>query len=168
MSKVYGISALYAPVRKERSRTVVCYGQQPEPDGIHATWHEVYFYHKRDGELDMKAVKAAITEDINQRVRERITGGLTWNGKPVWLSEENQMNWKADYDRALQTEGATLPMKRKIGEQPDGTPVYHTFTSVNALIDFFGTWMDYKNQQLADGWAEKDSIDWSVYEKYIE
>ena len=163
MSKVFGNISDYAPVRQERSRTVASYGMEPEQDGIHATWHEVYFYRKRDGIPDLSRIKAAIIADINARVTERIISSLTWNGKPVWLSVENQLNWKDAYDRAVQTEGASLPVKFKLGEDGNGDAVYHTFTSVKVFGDFHDTWMAHRQQCLTDGWAMKDSIDWDVY-----
>lgn len=167
MSKVNGTIAAYTPLREERSRTVAAYDMQPEADGIRATWHEVYFYHKRDGNPNLAAIKNAIAADINERTTDRIRTGLAWNQKPVWLSVENQMDWKAAYDLALQSDGANLPVKFKIGEQ-DGTPVYHTFTSVNAFGDFHVAWQQHIHQCLTDGWAMKDSIDWSVYAKALD
>ena len=163
MAKVYGTKAEYVPIRRERARTVVCYDKASEADGIHATWHEIYFYTKRDGIPDLARIKEAVTADINERVRQRITSTLTWNGKPVWLSTENQMNWKSAYDRELQTDGAKLPVKFKLGEQPDGTPVYHTFNSLNAFGDFTDAWQQHIQQCLTDGWAMKDGMDWSVH-----
>lgn len=163
MSKVYGTLAEYAPLREERSRTVACYDMQPENDEKHATWHEVSFYHRLDARPTLAQIKAAITADINRRVTDRITATLTWNGKPVWLSTENQMDWKAAYDRAVQTDGAPLPQKFKLGEDADGLPVYHTFTSLNAFSDFTDTWQQHIQQCLQDGWQMKDTMDWSVY-----
>ena len=169
MSKVNAPLSLYAPIREERTRTVVSYDLQPadsatvpdaSPSGI---WHELYFYHRLDGRPTLAQIKAAITADINRRVTDRITATLTWNGKPVWLSTENQMDWKAAYDRAVQTDGAPLPQKFKLGEDADGLPVYHTFTSLNAFSDFTDTWQQHIQQCLADGWQMKDTMDWSVY-----
>ena len=163
MSKVYGLISEYAPIREERNRTAACYDMQPEADERHATWHEVYFYHRRDGCPTLEQVKDAVTADINARVTERIVSTLTWNQKPVWLSTENQQNWKAANDRALQTDGANLPLKLKIGEQDDGTPVYHTFTTVNAFGDFWNACLQHIQQCLQDGWQMKDGMDWSLY-----
>lgn len=168
MSKVYGFTTEYTPLRTDRSRTVASYDLQPEADGRHATWHEVRFYHKRDGTPTLDSIKAAITADINRRTTERITSTLSWNQKPVWLSTENQQDWKGEYDRALQTDGANLPLKFKIGEQEDGIPVYHTFTSVNAFGDFWAACLQHIHLCLADGWQKKDEMDWSLYETQSE
>ena len=47
---------------------------------------------------------------------------------PVWLSSENQFNYKAAYDLAVQTGGATLPVTFKFGtdEVPPISGVRHT------------------------------------------
>lgn len=178
MSKVYGTIAAYTPLREERTRTVASYDMQPavpdaSPSGsaalssgaeaAPATWHEVYFYHKRDGKPSLASIKKAIEADINRRTTERIVGTLTWNQKPVWLSAENQQDWKAAFDRALQTDGANLPLRFKIGEDQDGQPVYHTFTSLNAFTDFWDTCQRHIYQCKQDGWQMKDSMDWSPY-----
>ena len=137
---------------------------QAEPDGQHATWHEVCFYHRLDGRPDQQRIRAAITADINRRVTDRIVGTLVWNQKPVWLSTENQQDWKAAYDRAVQTDGANLPQKFKLGEDADGQPVYHTFTSLNAFGDFWDACLAHIQHCLTDGWAMKDGMDWSQYD----
>ena len=71
--------------------------------------------------FDHKPVKEEltklITDEINARTNRKIIERLTWNGIPVWLSTENQLNFKAAHDMALQTAGASLPVKFKLGEQ---------------------------------------------------
>ena len=76
---------------------------------------------------------------------------------------QNQFNFKAAYDLAFQTEGANLPTKFKLGEDSDGTPVYHTFTKIDVLADFVMKVFAFINTTLDDGWQEKDSIDYSVF-----
>jgi hypothetical protein len=68
----------------------------------------------------------------------------------VWLSSENQFNYKAAYDLAVQTGGASLPVKFKFGTTED--PVYYTFTNINDLSDFYMSAMRYINQTLDQGW----------------
>lgn len=153
----------FTPVRQELRRTVAAYDQQAEPDGEHATWHEVYFYKKRDGIPGVEKIREAITEDINQRTAQRILTGLTWNGKPVYMSLENQFDWKNAYDRAVQTDGGNLPVKFKLGEDEEGNAIYHTFTSMNAFSDFQQTCQQHVQTCLHDGWTLKDSIDWQLY-----
>lgn len=163
MEKVTGLQSNYAPITEDASRIIINYGYEVVAGTDMATWHEIVRYKKQTSQLTLSDVKQAVLADIDERTRASIISGLTWNGKPVWLSTENQMDWKAGYDRALRTEGAILPLKYKIGEAADGQPVYHTFTSLNAFGDFTDTWQQHIQQCLTDGWAEKDAIDWSVY-----
>lgn len=109
-------------------------------------------------------IKALVIGWYNSLVDEQIVSGFSWNGKPVWLSAENQMNFKAAYDIARDTSGATLPVKFKLGEDADGKPVYHTFTKLEPLADFISRAFAYINQKLNEGWRLKDSIDFSIYE----
>lgn len=71
--------------------------------------------------FDHKPVKEEltklITDEINARTNRKIIEGLTWNDMPVWLSTENQLNFKSVYDMAVQAAGASLPVEFKLGEQ---------------------------------------------------
>ena len=108
-------------------------------------------------------IKEIITEQINRNADERILSGMKWNGIPVWLSTENQFNYKAAYDLALQTGGASLPVKFKFGT--DTEPFYHTFETVEELQNFYTACIVYIQQVLEECWEEKDSLDLSVFDK---
>ena len=82
---------------------------------------------------------------------------------PVWLSAENQFNYKSAYDLAVQTAGATLPVTFKFGT--DEQPQYRKFTTLDELTDFYSKAMAYIQTTLAEGWKEKDAIDWAAYGK---
>ena len=82
-----------------------------------------------------------------------IIGGFVWNGKPVWLSEENQMNFAQ----------AVVPATFKIGEDANGDPIYQDFDTKTELKNFVEACVAWKQQCLSAGWAEKDSIDWTPY-----
>lgn len=107
-------------------------------------------------------IRAAVTAGHNAAIDEQIKSGYTWDGTPVWLSTENQFNYKAAYDLAVQTKGASLPVTFKFGT--DAEPVYHEFTTLAELREFYKGAMAWVTQCLAEGWTEKDSIDWSAYE----
>ena len=81
---------------------------------------------------------------------------------PVWLSDENQRNYKAAYDLAVQTGGETLPVVFKFGS--DEQPVYHTFNTLDELKEFYMSVYRHIERCLADGWANKDAVDYGVYE----
>lgn len=110
-------------------------------------------------------LKNFILSEINKRTDEKILSGFEWNGMSVWLSSENQFNYKAAYDLAVQTNGANLPTVFKFGDTEN--PVYYKFDTLDELQDFYVKAMTYINEQLAIGWAKKDAIDWSVYEKAL-
>lgn len=163
MNKVFGKKTDFAPIKEDASRVIISYGYV-EVDEENATWLEIYIYKKQVSLVSLSDVKNAIIADINDRTDEKILSGFVWNEKPVWLSSENQFNFKAAYDVAVQTEGQSLPVKFKLGETSEGEPVYHTFTSLTAFTDFYTRAIAYINQCLVDGWAEKDAIDFSPYE----
>lgn len=167
MNKVYGLKSDYSPIIDDASRLVVSYGYE-EVGEENATWYEVYLYKKQISQLNIDAVKEAIIGDINARTDETILTGFVWNGKPVYLSKENQENYLGALTAATITEGASLPIKFKLGEDENGEPVYHTFTTQNTLSQFYLSGVQYINQCLNAGWSEKDSIDWQPYEEALE
>ena len=158
MAKVYGLKQCYVPVRETYSQTIISYSMTPEPDGVHATWYEVYFNKKEVQKPSLEQIKDAVISDINARVKDNIISGFVWNGKPVWLSEENQMNFAQ----------GVAPVTLKIGEESDKTPIYQSFGTTEELKAFSDACTLYKQQCLTDGYAEKDGIDWSPYEEALE
>ena len=106
-------------------------------------------------------VKSLVIAWYNAKVDEAILSGFTYEDMPVWLSAENQFNYKSAYDLAVQTTGATLPVTFKFGT--DGQPQYRKFETLDELTDFYVKAMAYIQTTLATGWKEKDAIDWSAY-----
>lgn len=169
MNKMNGKKSSFAPVREDGSRITICYGLKKLNEDLYE-WYEVYLPKKQTAALSLQTVKDAIIGDINARTDEKIVSGFVWNPAaggdsiPVWLSTENQFNFKSAYDLAIQKNGATLPVTFKMGEHEDGTPVYHTFNTMEDADDFYIKAVAYINFCLAQGWEEKDGIDWSPYE----
>ena len=60
-------------------------------------------------------IKSVITGWYNDQTDREILSGFVYEEMPVWLSGENQFNYKAAYDLAVQTGGATLPVTFKFG-----------------------------------------------------
>lgn len=110
-------------------------------------------------------IKEIVLADMNAEIDKNILEGFEWNGMKVWLSSENQFNYKAAYDLAIQTSGANLPVVFKFGTTEE--PVYHEFEDVQSLTEFYTAAMVYINKQLVDGWKAKDSVDWSPYESIL-
>ena len=121
------------------------------------TFQEVKFPYKPTLEI----IKEIILEVENIKIASKILEGFEWNGMKVWLSSENQFNYKAAFDLAMQTDGATLPVTFKFGTTE--APVYHEFTTVAELTDFYTAAMAHVNTVLKAGWMEKDNFDWSPY-----
>ena len=113
------------------------------------------------GNITEKYVKDRVNKFINAETDWKIKSGFTWNDYKVWLSSENQFNYKAAYDLAVQTNGASLPVTFKFGDNDN--PVYHEFTTLEELTDFYTKVLQYINTTLKEGWDKKDSIDWSLY-----
>ena len=154
-NKYSGNVSDFQPVVEDASRIVISYGLVELGEGK-AEWYEVVFY-KKQGKPSFEQAKAAVLADINERVKAKIISGFVWNEKPVWLSEENQMNFAQ----------AVVPATFKIGEKADGTPIYQEFTTKTDLKNFVEACVQWKQQCLTDGWAEKDGIDWTPYEQAL-
>lgn len=106
-------------------------------------------------------LKNFILTEINKRTDEKIISGFEWKGMSVWLSTENQFNYKAVYDVAVQTNGANLPLTFKFGDSEN--PIYYKFEELEDLQDFYLKALEHINEQLVIGWKKKDSINWEQY-----
>lgn len=124
-----------------------------------ATYEEAEFDHRPS----VEEVRATIIAWHNARIKAQITEGFRWEGVPVWLSTENQFNYKSAFDVAIQTQGANLPVVFKLGT--DDTPVYREFRTVDELKSFCIGVTGYIQKTLAEGWKCKDAIDFSIYQK---
>lgn len=172
MNKIYGLLSDFALIYEDASRWILCYGLTPEEDGVHATWYEIYFYKKQEGKPSIDRIKEAIRGDINSRTDAAILTGFSWTpegGSPisVWLSEENQRNFSEAQRLAAVMPEAMLPITFKLGEDANGDPVYHEFSTSEELTVFYMQAVAYVNAQLQAGWQEKDGIDWSAYESAL-
>jgi hypothetical protein len=121
-----------------------------------AVWQEHTFKHIPT----LSEIKTVITDYYNKQIDQKIIGGLVWKGMKVWLSTENQFNYKAAYDLAVQTNGANLPVIFKFG---DKNPVYHEFKTVDELTGFYIHCISYIQKVLEQGWIEKDKFDFTDY-----
>ncbi len=123
-----------------------------------ASYMEAEFDHKPAAE----EIKAAVTGWYNEQTDQIILSGFEYEGSMVWLSAENQFNYKAAYDLAVQTDGATLPVKFKFG--PDDAPVYRVFDQLADLTDFYTKAMRHIQNTLDAGWQKKDAFSLVQYQ----
>ncbi|MGN0238268.1 MAG: hypothetical protein ACI4AK_09345 [Lepagella sp.] len=118
---------------------------------------EFYWRHRFDHAPSIDEIKAVIKESLNRETERKIIEDFSWRGVPVWLSSENQFNYKAAYDLALQTDGASLPVKFKLGT--DAEPVYQVFDNIADLAEFYTAALIHISSTIEDGWMEKDKVD---------
>jgi hypothetical protein len=129
---------------------------QKKEDGS-ASYMEEEFNHKPTDE----EIRSTVTAWYNRETDKTILSGFTYEGVPVWLSSENQFNYKSAFDLATMTGGATLPVTFKFGT--DSEPVYREFTILEDLTDFYTKAMRHIQDTLADGWKKKNAFDLSMY-----
>ena len=156
MEKVFGATERHDSLIVHRSgKSVLIFGYGEENE------HGYDFRHTFTHNPTQDEVLAVIVAHVNEQTDQRILSGYEWNGKKVWLSSENQFNFKAAYDVAVQNGGATLPVKFKLGEDEDGSAVYHVFETMDEFTDFYTHALAYIIEVLNEGWAEKDKAkDW--------
>ena len=106
-------------------------------------------------------IKDTILGWFNSEIDYKILSGFVWKDNLVWLSTENQFNYKADYDLAIQENGANLPTTFKFGTVEN--PVYYVFSTLEDLKDFYSKSVAYVKQTLQEGWIAKDSFDFNPY-----
>lgn len=130
---------------------------QPGEDGA-ATYMEEEFQHKPT----VEEIRKTIIGWYNRQTDEAILSGFEYDGNMVWLSSENQFDYKAEHDLAVQTGGATLPVTFKLGT--DEQPEYKTFDNLGQLTEFYRQTVLYIRETLAAGRKRKDALDMSLYE----
>ena len=129
--------------------------QEHEDDS--ADYMEEEFDHKPTDE----EIKAIVIVWYNRQTDQAILSGFEYEGNLVWLSSENQFNYKAAYDLAVQTSGATLPVTFKFGTVEQ--PVYRVFDTLEELTDFYVSAIRYVQETLEAGWKRKNAFDLELY-----
>lgn len=144
-------------IRIAKSHYTLFYGKGVDEgnEGAVFVWRKDYDHlpSRSEARADVEAL-------VNGMTDKRILEGFVWNGMPVWLSTENQFNFKAAYDLAFQSGGANLPARYKLGEDQNGNPIYYDFEDVATLQDFYLGCIGWIRQCIAEGWDEKDSVDY--------
>lgn len=106
-------------------------------------------------------IRYELEEIINDQVTNKITNNFVWNGNKINLSKENQMNYKSNYDLAVQTSGSNLPYRIKT--RKNGNIEYISFFIVQDFTKFYIDMQKHINNCIEEGWKQKEEIDYSVY-----
>lgn len=114
------------------------------------------------GKPTLEDIKHIVLGWYDAEVDKRILSGFRFEEAMVWLSRENQFNYKVAYDLAVQTSGASLPVTFKFGTTEE--PIYRAFSTLEDLQSFYLGSVKYVESVLSEGWQAKDKIDWTVYE----
>lgn len=158
MNRVSGAEPQYLRIaNKRKGFYAIAVDVRPAEEEGQYTYVEYIFDHLPT----LEEIRACVNAYYNAETDAAIVSGFTFEDVPVWLSSENQFNFKAAFDLAVQTQGASLPVKFKFGT--DGEPVYRTFTTVADLQDFYTRAIAYIQSCLEAGWVKKDAVDYSVY-----
>lgn len=170
MIRITNINGKYTPITIRGGSVTIAFDYEPyydiDEDGNKVetnlgTWSVHSFTRKPSfGQL-----KNFILAEINKRTDEAIISTFKWNDTQVWLSTENQLNYKTAYDLAVQSEGSILPVTFKFGAEYE--PVYYTFDTIEELSKFYISMVAHINKCLQEGWNKKDSINWSEYEELL-
>lgn len=164
MNKINGMLSDFALMRTEGTQIIIGYGLKKITGSKLYEWYEIYVPKAQINQLSLHDVKDAIINDIDARTDAKILNGYQFTPDgveepiTVWLSKESQTNFSEA--QRLQI----IPVKFKLNETEDKQPTYHTFETVEELNRFYLGGVQYINQCLNEGWAEKDGIDWSPYE----
>lgn len=160
MEKIYGAKerqdGLYS-IGRNKWELFYGFGKDNPDDESGYNWRQ-----KFKQKPSLADIRAIIKKTINNETDRKILEDFVWKGMPVWLSTENQFNYKAAYDLAVQTNGATLPVRFKFGT--DAAPVYYNFESLEDFADFYTQAMVHINTVVNDGWTEKDLADNMTFE----
>ena len=168
MNKINGKQSDFALMRTEGTQIIIGYGLKKITGTKLYEWYEVSIPKTQINQLSLQDVKDFIIKDINDRTDARILNGyqFTPSGSEdpvtVWLSTENQHNFQEAQRLHV------VPVKFKLNEDENKQPIYHTFTTTEELDAFYLGGVQYVQQCLNEGWAEKDSIDWSPYEALFQ
>ena len=145
-------------IRIAKKHYVLFFGREVDEaqDNAVFVWRKDY-----DHQPVRAEVKADIEALINGITDNKILSGYRWKDMPVWLSSENQFNFKAAYDLAYQSNGASLPARYKLGEDEEGNPIYYDFDDLDTFQDFYLGAIAYIQKCINEGWEIKDGVDYN-------
>lgn len=116
-----------------------------------------WFEETIEGTPTIDQVKTIIEDFYNQEAQKKILEGFIYNDKVIWLSSENQMNYKSLFD---------LKAEKNVIKTSDGS--YLTFESFKDYEKFYYAIIEFIQTTLQECWNNKDNFDYSEYKKIID
>lgn len=116
------------------------------------------------GKDSIELIKSTINNYYNEICSDEILKGFKLDSEIVWLSSENQINYKIYYDFALVNSQNGIefqPIKIKIGNETESK--YHTFESFEEYQKFVFDYTEHIQNTISKCWQIKDAIDWELY-----
>lgn len=144
-------------IRVAENKYILLYGSFEDENGDTYNLRKNY-----DHRPSIDEIRTDIEELINKDVQDRILTGFTYDGSTVWLSMENQSNYMA---AVLDTSNRDGDISVTIRTGSADAPAYKTFSSRAELMAFYTQVVAHIQSCLREGWAMKDSIDYSVFEE---
>jgi hypothetical protein len=158
--KIHGVADPVQCTNYIRDIWMITWNKETDEEG-NSSYLSENFEHKPS----LAEIKEVILSWFNAEIDKEILTGFTWKEIPVWLSMENQFNYKAAYDIAVQSNGETLPTF-KLGTTDN--PVYYKFESLDDLKDFYFKALVFINETLSKGWEAKDAVNWEEYSELLK
>lgn len=148
----------YTPIKKVNGKYIVSWGLTKNNNDTY-TWK----YYITNRKPTPETIKEEINTYINENVKKSIINDFTWNGMKVYLSLENQIDYKLLFDITLLQDGTNLPevIKLKQGKET----VHYSIESVEEFKDFMLSMNRHIRECLKQGRELKESIDYSEYTK---
>lgn len=162
MQKIYGApgpqNGLYK-IGKYKWELFYGYGRDNEEDQTGWNYRERF-----DHRPSMEEIKTTIVAQIEAEYADKLRYGLEWNGLPVEYTEERKSDLTGMLV-AMQAGIMALPVTLNLGTYPDGSPVFHEFTTADEIIGVAAAISGHKINVCNAEWEEKASIQWSEYMK---
>lgn len=158
MEKVYGATGRQDGLYKiGRNKWELIFGFGKDSEEEQTGWN----YRRRfNSKPTLEEIKAVVSAQIDADTNENILNGFVWNGLPVKLDTESQTNILGILVNLPLGGDSLFPMTFKLGDNADGSPAFHEFTSAAEFAGFAQAATAHKQAAYAKGWSEKSNINW--------
>lgn len=148
----------YIPIKKVNNKYVVSWGLN-QIDQSNDLWQWYYFVVNHKPSIN--EIKTNIETFINEQTKNIIFNHFKWNDMKIYLSLENQIDYKLLFDATMIQDGKNLPevLKFKINDEN----VYYEITSIDEFKDFILSINEHIRKSLKYGNDLKDSIEYYDY-----